>query len=105
MNIVRKFGFDTVFDGDGEVLSAPAPRKAFYTPPEVEQIRQDAYAEGQRSALQQAEIDQAQCLEGIRFAIEKGMSLLAQAAPARCSPSPRPARSPTAPWSSSPKRP
>ncbi len=80
MNTVHKFGFDTVFDGEGEVLSAPTPRKAFYTPGEVEQIRQEAYAEGQRAAVQQAEIDQAQCLEGIRFAIEKGMSLLAQAA-------------------------
>ncbi|HEY5409989.1 MAG TPA: flagellar assembly protein FliH [Caulobacteraceae bacterium] len=80
MNTVRKFDFDTVFDGEGEVLSSPAPRKAFYTPGEVEQVRQEAYAEGQKAALQQAEVDQAQCLEGIRFAIEKGMSLLAQAA-------------------------
>ena len=80
MNTVRKFDFDTVFDGDGEVLSAPAPRKAFYTPGEVDQIRLEAYAEGQRSALQQAEIDQAQCLEGIRFAIERALPLLAQAA-------------------------
>ncbi len=80
MNTVRKFNFDTVFDGDGEVLSAPAPRKAFYTPAEVDQVRLEAYAEGQKSALQQAEIDLAQCLEGIRFAIERALPLLAQAA-------------------------
>ena len=80
MNPVRKFDFDTVFDGEGEVLSSPAPRKAFYTPAEVEQVRQEAFAEGQKAALQQAEIDQAQCLEGIRFAIERALPLLAQAA-------------------------
>ena len=80
MNTVRKFDFDTVFDGEGEVLSSRAPRKAFYTPAEVDQIRQEAFVEGQRAALQQAEADQAQCLEGIRFAIEKAMPLLARAA-------------------------
>ena len=80
MAIVRKFDFDTVFDGEGEVLSAPTPRKAFYTVAEIDQARLEGFADGQRAALQQGEIDQAQCLEGIRFAIEKAMSLLAQAA-------------------------
>jgi flagellar assembly protein FliH len=80
MNTVRKFDFDTVFDGVGDVLSAPAPHKAFYTPVEVEQIRLEAFADGQRAAVQQAELDQAQCLEGIRFAIERTVPLLAQAA-------------------------
>ena len=80
MNTVRKFDFDTVFDGEGEVMSAPAPRKAFYTPAEVDQVRLEAFAEGQKAAIHQAEIDQAQCLEGIRFAIERAMPLLARAA-------------------------
>ena len=80
MNTVRKFDFDTVFDGEGEVLSAPVPRKAFYTPGEVEQVRLEAFAEGQKAALQQAELEQAQCLEGIRFAVERALPLLARAA-------------------------
>ena len=49
MNTVRKFGFDTVFDGDGEVLSAPTPRKAFYTAAEVDQARLEGFADGQRA--------------------------------------------------------
>ena len=80
MTSVRKFDFDTVFDGEGEVLSSPAARKAFYTAAEAEQLRAEAFAEGRKAALDQAEIDQAQCLEGIRFAIERAMPLLAQAA-------------------------
>jgi flagellar assembly protein FliH len=80
MNTVRKFGFDTVFDGDGEVVSQAPRHKAFYTAAEAEQLRAEAFAEGQRSAIQQAEIDQAQCLEGVRFAIERALPLLAKAA-------------------------
>ena len=80
MSTARKFGFDTVFDGDGGVLSSAAPRKAFYTADEAEALRAEAFAEGRRAALDQAEIDQAQCLEGIRFAIERAMPLLAAAA-------------------------
>jgi flagellar assembly protein FliH len=51
----RKFAFDTVFDEGGEIASAPAPTKRSYTPDEVEQIRQRAYAEGERTATVQAE--------------------------------------------------
>ena len=80
MSSVRKFDFDTVFDGEGEVLSAPRPRKAFYTPGEVDQARIEAFAEGQRAALGQAEIEMAECLAGIRQAIERALPLLARAA-------------------------
>ncbi|HEY3697416.1 MAG TPA: flagellar assembly protein FliH, partial [Phenylobacterium sp.] len=47
----QKFGFDTEFDATGEVAyAAPRPKRSF-TPEEVEQIRQQAYAEGERVAL------------------------------------------------------
>jgi flagellar assembly protein FliH len=45
-----KFGFDTVFDSDGEVSSGPPVVKRVYLPAEVEEIRARAYAEGERAA-------------------------------------------------------
>ena len=44
----RKFVFDTVFEGDNVVYTAPRPKRS-YTPEEVELIRAEAFAEGQRS--------------------------------------------------------
>src|SRR5579871_6082850 len=51
----RKFTFDTVFDGDGEVASAPALAKRFFAVDEVERIRERAFEEGQRSVVARAE--------------------------------------------------
>ena len=47
----QRFGFDTEFDATGEVAyAAPRPKRSF-TPEEAEQIRQQAYAEGERAAV------------------------------------------------------
>ena len=56
----RPFTFDTVFDGD-RVIAAPKPKRAF-TPEEVEAVRAQAYAEGQRCAVAQGEAQAAQAL-------------------------------------------
>jgi flagellar assembly protein FliH len=47
----RKFAFDTEFDAAGEIAyAAPRPKRSF-TPEEVEEIRQQARAEGEQAAL------------------------------------------------------
>ncbi|RYF98020.1 MAG: flagellar assembly protein FliH, partial [Caulobacteraceae bacterium] len=61
----RKFMFETEFD-DAGAISWQAPRpKLTYTPEEVEQIRAQAYAEGERSVAAQAEEAYAQALQQI----------------------------------------
>jgi flagellar assembly protein FliH len=76
----RKFTFDTVFNDAGGIHSAPAPRKHVLLPEEVETIRRDAYAEGERSALVRAEQAQAQALQQIAAAAQAGLGALAKVA-------------------------
>lgn len=77
----RKFSFDTVFDGAGGIASAPPPaRKKLYQPEEVEQIRQQAYAEGERSGVVRAEQEAAQALGQIAQAAKAALSALAAVA-------------------------
>lgn len=77
----RKFSFDTVFDGSGEIASAPPPaRKKLYQPEEVEQIRSQAFAEGERSAVVRAEQEAAQALSQIAQAAQAALSALAAVA-------------------------
>jgi len=62
---IEKFGFDTVFDGDGDVLfAAPRPKRTF-TAEEVEVLEQQAFREGERQALGRMEALQAQSLASI----------------------------------------
>jgi flagellar assembly protein FliH len=75
----RKFSFDTVFDDGGEVLRSAPLHKAFYTIQEVDQIRAEAVAEGQRTALDQAQKEEARCLAEIRASIVQSMGGLARA--------------------------
>ncbi len=76
----RKFSFDTVFEGDGDVVQAPQRRKAFYTAAEIEQARQEAYAQGERAALDAAQRQEAAALDEIRRAVGQAMGSLARAA-------------------------
>lgn len=76
----RKFTFDTVFDQAGEVAFAPTPIKRSFTPAEVEQIRKDAYAEGQRSATVKAEEAAAAALGDIGATARAATVALAQVA-------------------------
>lgn len=76
----QKFGFDTVFDGEGEVAYAAPRPKRLYTADEVEVLRQQAYADGERQALASMQALQAQALAGIADAAGQGLGLLAEVA-------------------------
>jgi flagellar assembly protein FliH len=92
-SVPQKFVFDTVFDGDGDVVfSAPRPKR-LYPADEVEQIRATAFAEGQQAALAGMAALQAQALSqvaeacraalpglaGVAHAHREGSAALAQA--------------------------
>jgi flagellar assembly protein FliH len=76
----RKFGFDTVFDAAGDVAYAPPQQKRVFTAAEVEQIRAQSYAEGERSAVVRAEEAQAAALREIGQATRAALGALAEAA-------------------------
>lgn len=72
----QKFAFDTVFHDDGRVIAAPRPKKAF-TPEEVELIRVQSFADGERSAVAIAQQAQAVALSQIAAAAQGALSSLA----------------------------
>jgi flagellar assembly protein FliH len=75
-----KFSFDTVFDDVGAVAyEAPRPKRTF-TPEEVEAIRARAYAEGERSAVVQAEQAAAVALRQVAAAMNTALQGLAHIA-------------------------
>lgn len=74
----RKFSFDTEFDGDR--IIAPAKAKRFYTPDEVEMARAQAFMEGERSAVAEAEARAAHALAEVTRAAVAALSSLAEVA-------------------------
>jgi flagellar assembly protein FliH len=74
----RPFTFDTVFDG-AHVISAPRSKRSF-TPEEVEQIRAQAYAEGERSATALAEQQAASALADVGRQLGSALSTLGRVA-------------------------
>lgn len=76
----RKFAFDTVFGGAGDVLAAPPRPRRLFTAEEVEQIRVAEYAEGERSAVARAEADAAQALAVISADVAQAMAALSEVA-------------------------
>jgi flagellar assembly protein FliH len=76
----RKFTFDTVFDGAGNVASAPAPYRRSYTADEVERIRAEARAQGEAQANAQVQAQTAQALAAIGQAAQAALATLAEAA-------------------------
>jgi flagellar assembly protein FliH len=72
----RKFTFDTVFDDAGGVAFALAQPKRAFTPEEVEQVRLQALAEGERSAVVRAEEAQAAALADIAKATRAALGAL-----------------------------
>jgi flagellar assembly protein FliH len=74
----RPFTFDTVFDG-GRVISPPKPKRHF-TAEEIEAARAAGYAEGERSAVAQAETGAARALGDIAGAVRSALGYLAEAA-------------------------
>lgn len=71
------FAFDTVFDDAGSVAFQPPPRKRAWNSNDVEQIRAAAFAEGERSAIAQAETQFADALADIASAVRAAMTTLA----------------------------
>lgn len=75
-----KFSFDTEFDDGGAVAyQAPRPKTAF-TPEEVEEIRQQAYAEGEKAGLQSVNAAQARAMAEVAAACRQALPKLAEVA-------------------------
>jgi flagellar assembly protein FliH len=73
----RKFTFDTVFDGAGTVTeAAPRPKRLFHAD-EVEAIRAEAFADGERQALGSMAAVQAQALAHMAAEVAVAMPKLA----------------------------
>lgn len=77
---LKRYGFDTVFDGAGDVAFAPPRPKRSYAPDEVEQISQAARAEGERTAMASIAAQQAQALAVIAQACGQALPRLAEVA-------------------------
>jgi flagellar assembly protein FliH len=76
----QRFGFDTVFDGAGEITSSAPRPKRLYPIEEVEQIRALAHAEGERAALASVAAQQANALSQIAAACNQALPKLAEVA-------------------------
>jgi len=77
---LRRFSFETEFDGQGAVTSAPPPRKRAVTSEDVEAARRAGFAEGERSTLVKAEQAQAAALREIAGAVGEALGTLATVA-------------------------
>jgi flagellar assembly protein FliH len=78
MTAPRPFTFDTVFDG-ARVIEAPRPKRAF-TLEEVEAVRAEAFAAGERSAVARAEEEAAAALAGVQRAAAEALGALTRTA-------------------------
>ena len=76
----RKFTFDTVFNEAGGITSQPPPVKRVFLPDEVEKIRRDAYAEGERSGMVRSEQAQAAALNEITHSVRAAFAALSEVA-------------------------
>lgn len=72
----QKFGFDTVFDNAGAAHAPPRPKRLFPAE-EVEAIRDQAFAEGERQGLTSMAAVQAQALSQIAAAVGQALPRLA----------------------------
>ena len=76
----QKYAFDTEFDAAGDVAYvAPRPKRSF-TPEEVEQIREQARAEGERAAITSITAQQMAALSEIARACGAALPALANVA-------------------------
>jgi flagellar assembly protein FliH len=76
----QKFSFDTVFDAQGGVAyAAPRPKRT-YSAEEVERVRGEAYAEGERAALASIAARQQTALAMIAAACQQALPSLAAVA-------------------------
>jgi len=72
----KKFDFGTVYGDTGQVLARAPREKRSYTPEEVEAIRQQAYTQGELSALSRAQAAQAQAVQQLAEAAGAGLETL-----------------------------
>ena len=77
--VVQKFTFDTVFEDNGRVIAPVRPKKTF-TAEEVEAIRTECFAEGERSAVAIAQGAQTLAVQQIAAAAQGALSGLAMVA-------------------------
>jgi flagellar assembly protein FliH len=75
----QKFIFDTVFQDDGQVI-APVRVKKTFTAQEVDEIRSQAFAEGQSSAIAQAQQSLAFAVSQVAAAAQGALGGLAMVA-------------------------
>jgi flagellar assembly protein FliH len=76
----QKFSFDTEFDAQGGIAyAAPRPKRT-YSADEVEQVRVQAYAEGERAALASIAAQQQAALALIAVACQQALPSLAAVA-------------------------
>ena len=76
----RKFAFDTVFDGGGDVISAPARIRRGYSADEAELLRETAFREGEAAARAALQGQQAQSLADLAETARAGLAALSQVA-------------------------
>jgi flagellar assembly protein FliH len=75
---IRRFTFDTVFDGERVIV--PSRPKRSFAPEEVEAIRAEAFALGERNAQAEAERHVAVALADVSGLIRQGLATLAAVA-------------------------
>jgi len=73
----QKFGFDTVFDSAGDVAYALPRPKRLFTIEEVEQVRANAFGEGEAQALASMAALQAQALSSVAASVVAAFPKLA----------------------------
>lgn len=76
----RKFAFDTEFDHAGDVSYAPPVIKRMFNAEEVEELKRQAYAAGERSTAALAEVEAAQALTQLAAAAQRALGALAKVA-------------------------
>jgi len=72
----KKFDFGTVYGDAGQVVAQTPREKRSYTPDEVEAIRQQAYTQGELSAMARAQAAQAQAVQQLAEAAGAGLEML-----------------------------
>ena len=77
---VAKFQFDTDFGTGGDVTFAPQRVKRLFPAEEVEQIRAEAYAAGEKAALSSLSAQQANAMSSIASACQQALPRLAEVA-------------------------
>jgi flagellar assembly protein FliH len=78
--LLERYGFDTVFDGAGNVARTTPRPKRYFTVDEMEAVRARAFADGEQKALGEMAALQARALAEISKHAEHGLGRLAHVA-------------------------